>query len=461
MRNLVGQVFGHLKVIEELENNRIICYCDLCKKEKEFGKYDVSSGNSTSCGCQKSFIDKTGQTFGYLTITKELRKGRVLCVCNGDCGGIEKEYDKHRVISYMVGSCGCMRYKSKTLPTDFKSHLHLSKNQTISIVGNRYERLTVLEELGYNKILCRCDCKEGVSNIRVYSKSSVCRGTTKSCGCYVHDINIERGNITALKAAEDNFTGAKLITYQWLRGFLHGAKINDHKVEVTPIDLENKFLQQNGKCALSGLQINLPKTGAETRKGLYNASVDRIISSLHYFLHNIQWTSREINFMKSDFPQDQFLEYCRLVAEYNKLNHLEILLKCPEDCSAFCLNNIQKTGSAIIVKEFWDSIGTNAKSRNLKVEITSKDIEIQYLKQQGKCALTGVLITLPKTREEYRKYEHTSSVDRINSDLDYTLDNIQILHKDINNMKWDHSQNYFIDLCKTITNHQKSLNKTN
>lgn len=42
------------------------------------------------------------------------------------------------------------------------------------------------------------------------------------------------------------------------------------------------------------------------------------------------------------------------------------------------------------------------------------------------------------------------SVDRIDNDLGYLRTNIQIIHKDINRMKSDFNQDYFIQMCKLI-----------
>lgn len=44
----------------------------------------------------------------------------------------------------------------------------------------------------------------------------------------------------------------------------------------------------------------------------------------------------------------------------------------------------------------------------------------------------------------------TASVDRKDSTKGYLQDNIQILHKHVNIMKLNHTQDYFIDLCKRI-----------
>ena len=51
------------------------------------------------------------------------------------------------------------------------------------------------------------------------------------------------------------------------------------------------------------------------------------------------------------------------------------------------------------------------------------------------------------------------SIDRINSDIGYIEGNIQIVHKDINRIKWDLSDKDFYKLCKAVVfNNQYQVN---
>jgi hypothetical protein len=79
----------------------------------------------------------------------------------------------------------------------------------------------------------------------------------------------------------------------------------------------------------------------------------------------------------------------------------------------------------------------DAKVRNIAFNITIENIQEVYEKQEKRCALSDVLLV----------WGETASVDRINSDKDYTVDNIQIVHKVLNMMKKDMEQELFIDWC--------------
>ena len=82
------------------------------------------------------------------------------------------------------------------------------------------------------------------------------------------------------------------------------------------------------------------------------------------------------------------------------------------------------------------------------------NIEIDYLwelfqKQNGRCALSGLILSLPK----HQLIDCTASLDRIDSSLGYTKENVQWVHKDVNFMKQRFSQDYFLGMCKNITEH--------
>ena len=99
----------------------------------------------------------------------------------------------------------------------------------------------------------------------------------------------------------------------------------------------------------------------------------------------------------------------------------------------------------------------NAKRRNIS---WSEELTIEYLyelllKQNKKCALTGLDIDLTESRKNSNvNFElMTASIDRIDSSKGYEPNNIQWVHKDINRMKWAFPQNQFIEMCQLVVNH--------
>jgi hypothetical protein len=119
--------------------------------------------------------------------------------------------------------------------------------------------------------------------------------------------------------------------------------------------------------------------------------------------------------------------------------------------SCGCAINETEFVSKYIMKMYWTAFILNAKSRKLEIYFNLSDLDELIEKQDFKCALTGLKLILPKTSDEFlleRKW--TASIDRIDSTKNYTLDNIQFVHKDINKMKMDMQQDIFIDYCRLV-----------
>jgi hypothetical protein len=95
--------------------------------------------------------------------------------------------------------------------------------------------------------------------------------------------------------------------------------------------------------------------------------------------------------------------------------------------------------------------GRKSRSNIVKqLEITVEDIWELFLKQDKKCALTGLELTFPIKNTAVESKKSTASLDRIDSTKGYVLDNVQWVHKSINLMKNIYSQEHFIKMCKLV-----------
>lgn len=93
----------------------------------------------------------------------------------------------------------------------------------------------------------------------------------------------------------------------------------------------------------------------------------------------------------------------------------------------------------------WFSKYFERKGKNKTGNITIIDVYNIWIKQNKKCALSSEDIDFIKTNKGI-----SASIDRIDSNGNYTIDNIQLVHKDVNLMKNSFEQNYFVELCKKI-----------
>ena len=130
--------------------------------------------------------------------------------------------------------------------------------------------------------------------------------------------------------------------------------------------------------------------------------------------------------------------------EAAKINQACINFKGPEaikegDLTLSVFNNYKR--GAISRDIEWDE------------KLTMKDLVDLFNSQNGKCALTNQEITLKHDNSLKRYEQMTASLDRINSNLPYTLKNLQWIHKEINRFKNNYSQEKFIEMCKQVVNH--------
>lgn len=92
--------------------------------------------------------------------------------------------------------------------------------------------------------------------------------------------------------------------------------------------------------------------------------------------------------------------------------------------------------------------------RPIKVYITIEDIKTLYT-QNDKCALSGIKMTHEaKAREERTQHilnKYNISVDRIDSNKDYTLDNIRLVCGIVNRMRSDLTDNEFFLIISAVT----------
>lgn len=88
------------------------------------------------------------------------------------------------------------------------------------------------------------------------------------------------------------------------------------------------------------------------------------------------------------------------------------------------------------------------KSRKpLEINIDIKYAWDLFIKQDRKCALSGIPLLFPRFNADR---SGTASMDRIDSSKGYIHGNVQWVHKDINKMKNVFSQDYFIEMCRKV-----------
>lgn len=150
---------------------------------------------------------------------------------------------------------------------------------------------------------CKCDC----GNITTSAATRLRTGRKKSCGCRLS------GKRHHMWTGHEGITGGN-----WSHIRSH-ARIRNLLFEVTIEEAWSLFLLQEGKCALSGVEIHLAETTDELLYQRKNtASLDRIDSKKGYVKGNVQWVHKDVNTMKWDADQSNFIYWCKMIAQHNQ-----------------------------------------------------------------------------------------------------------------------------------------------
>ncbi len=157
-------------------------------------------------------------------------------------------------------------------------------------------------------------------------------------------------------------------------------------------------------------------------------------------------------------------------------NNLGFIWRCKCDCGKFtdvntsilnfgtkkscgCLKNATREHSANwkghgeMGKAHWNSINEHSIRHNriIPFDLTIEQAWELFLKQDRKCAISGMDINFGKTSRTGR----TASLDRKDSSKGYTIDNVWWVHKDVNYIKMDFTMDEFLNLIKEIYEFQQ------
>ncbi|MFA5135249.1 MAG: hypothetical protein WC505_05725 [Patescibacteria group bacterium] len=105
-------------------------------------------------------------------------------------------------------------------------------------------------------------------------------------------------------------------------------------------------------------------------------------------------------------------------------------------------------GCGEISARAWRGYTTNAKTRNIQVDLSLQEAWDIFVIQNRICPLSGEKLQFSDRTNHGT--EITASLDRKNSALGYTKENSWWVHKKVNEMKWDLELDYFLYLCRLV-----------
>jgi len=170
----------------------------------------------------------------------------------------------------------------------------------IDLTGEKFGKLMVIKYSYSNRagsIFWECLCECGKTTT---VRASGLRNYIKSCGCLKDRSYGEMGK-------------------SYFSRTQYGAATRDIEFKVSHQYILGLFRKQNGKCALSGVEIKF--NGRSKRET--TASLDRIDSSQGYIEGNVQWVHKRINYLKRDLPERELNYWVNRLYEHGKLKAME------------------------------------------------------------------------------------------------------------------------------------------
>lgn len=181
-RDLTGQIFGLLTVIEESSAGprggriRWICQCE-CGTMTILESDRLHPSGTQSCGCLRKKVagerylkDLSGRKFGEWTVVSRdasRKPGITRWNCRCSCG-TERSVLAATLCQGSSTGCGCTKISSRRL----------------ELAGRRFERLLVVRRITGSRWECLCDC----GNIKNVAAGQLNCGGVRSCGCLARDV---------------------------------------------------------------------------------------------------------------------------------------------------------------------------------------------------------------------------------------------------------------------------------
>ncbi len=122
---------------------------------------------------------------------------------------------------------------------------------------------------------------------------------------------LEKGITKACKSCCKSPNNINSFILSYFNRVKRRALISKFEFNLTVKYLEDLFIKQESKCALSNLIIEFRPNYLKNEQ---SASLDRIDNDKGYVEGNVQWVHKDINFMKGVLSSERFIKLCNLVS---------------------------------------------------------------------------------------------------------------------------------------------------
>lgn len=206
------------------------------------------------------------------------------------------------------------------------------------------------------------------------------------------------------------------------RKWIHSAKQRGGVVKVTAPQIEFMFNEQGRKCAITKVPLVFTDTTTD-----FSPSIDRIDNTGIYEIKNIRWVAYKINTMKLWGNDSQLLEWCRSILNLSPIQNAPVI------------------SPRINIKDYMRIRASKIKYRFSNSELTTNCLMELYSSQNGKCHMTNTMMTYGGRLTDY-----TLSVDRIDPNGIYCINNSRLVCYRVNIMRGKSSDQDLVEWCKRV-----------
>lgn len=201
--------------------------------------------------------------------------------------------------------------------------------------------------------------------------------------------------------------------------------------------LIKKYQEQDGKCIFTGDKLSF-------KNNINKVTISRINFRNNFTKENTKLVTWKANYIRNHLRHDFNYVIKEIVNNCKNYDNLECIIHKFTRSQRVYINKLLNTCQLNCLKR---KRKNRLRSAIFKIKI--KDIEMLYSRQRGKCAYSGMNLSFRKM-DKYKL-----SIDRIDSDLGYTIDNIHLVCWIINQAKGNMSDYDFLQSIHKIYKKKK------
>ncbi len=312
--DFTGRVYGSWKVLKTNGHTNKFCECEClrCGTVKDVFKGALKAGQTNCCRkCANKDRERNrtpGETHGNNIIVDGvkhfLKSGelRFLCRC-AKCGS--ERLVANKIIEKGSQCRAC--YDAE----------RAQRSPKTTLVGRKFGMVTVVREVSIlnakgNPVWrweCLCECGE----IALISDYELLKGEDRFLTCGKRSHRRKKDKCRQWRGVGE-ISGSKWRSIQNCARRRGGRSI---ELTVTLQYIWDLFVAQNRRCAYSNRPLEFPeRNGAKA-----TASLDRIDSSKGYIPGNVQWVHKDVNTLKMDLSEADFIALCDEISVHCRKRH--------------------------------------------------------------------------------------------------------------------------------------------